>query len=149
MNESELKKHVLERLTDGDSPDDIILEVCNLSDMDWPRAEQFVEAVRAANESDITLSQSPVLVLIALGIFIGGAFSIIYSTTGIVATFEAFRVMTPSPYDLPQGLTFIWYMAAYAPQWFGGVLLGFAMVVGSLKGMQKVWGAAFEKLGKW
>jgi hypothetical protein len=148
MDENELRKRVLERLTNSDDPNDIILEVCDQTDMDWDRAEKFTEAVRAEHESEITLYQSPVLVVIALGIFIGGAASLVYSTMGLVAAFETFRVVSPDLYALPQGIVFISYMISYAPQWIGGVILGLGMVVGSLKGMQKVWEAAFEKLGQ-
>lgn len=148
MDEHRLREHVLERLVDGGNPDEIIFEICNSMDMNWREAEAFVNHIQAENQGHITLQQSPLLVMLALVIFLGGAGLTVYSVSGVVATFETFRVTSSNDlYGLPQGIVFIWYMASYTPELIGSLIFGMGMIVGSLKGMQGVWEAVFEKLG--
>ena len=76
---AELERQIIERLENGENKDDIILDLCENANMNWPQAEAMVEEVRAENQAHIALAQSPLLVSIALIIFIGGAGIIVYS----------------------------------------------------------------------
>ncbi len=112
--------------------------------MNWPEAEALFERINAEKEHHIVLAQSPLLVLIALAIFVGGVGLAVFSTYNITSVFLSY-------YDAKSGslgaLGMILHLFTYGGYlWFLAVL-GIGMIVGSLKGMQDVWSAIFHKLG--
>jgi hypothetical protein len=144
---SELEEKIVERLENGETKNDIILDLCENANMNWTQAEAMVEEVHAENQGHIALAQSPLLVSIALIIFIGGAGLVIYSAYDLFVMYSAFRDMyTPAN---PSGLAagFLWYLFLNGEGLLGMTILGTAMMIGSMRGMANVWTAIFEKLG--
>ncbi len=147
MDEDEPTERVLARLKNGDNPEDILFELCESTDMDWREAKTLVERIRAENKTSITLYQSPLLITLALAIFLGGAGLIVYTTVSIVTLYDAFQVIPPDLILLPQFFSYIWYLTLYAPYLIAFFVLGLGMMLGSAIGMQAVWEAIFAKLG--
>ena len=144
---AELEKQIIERLENGENKNDIILDLCENANMNWPQAEAMVEEVHAENQAHITLAQSPLLVSIALIIFIGGAGIIIYSAYDLFVMYSVFcDLYAPTN---PSGLAagFLWYLFLNGEGLLGMTILGTAMMIGSLRGMENVWTAIFENLG--
>ncbi|MFZ5857872.1 MAG: hypothetical protein ACOYZ6_13665 [Chloroflexota bacterium] len=139
-----IEANLLERLASGESHDDIILDLCENENMTWPEAETLLERVSAEKKHHIVLAQSPLLVLIAFAIFIGGVGLAVYSAYNIASVFLSY-------YDAKSGsvgaLGMVLYLFTYGGYLWFLALLGLGMIIGSLRGMQDVWVAIFHKLG--
>jgi hypothetical protein len=139
-----IEASLIERLADGESREDIILDLCEKENITWPEAKALLERVSTEKEHHIVLAQSPLLVLMALVIFIGGVGLAVYSTYNIAGVFLSY-------YDAKSGgvgaLGLVLYLFAYGDYLWFLAILGIGMIVGSLKGMQDVWAAIFHKLG--
>ena len=137
-----IEERILERLTNADDSNDIIMELCEQRDMNWPEAQAMVEGVEKQKKVQIVLAQSPVLVLIALGTFIGGVVLIGVSVYDIAIVYNTYTSAKS-----PASVGFLFYLFAYGGFFWEIALIGIAMTVGSLRGMQDVWQAIFEKIG--
>ncbi len=133
----ELTSQIIERLTNSENVDDIIMDVCNEEELDWGQAEMLVKRIHAENKNKIVLAQSPLLVLLALGVFLTGVGLIVYDLYQIYLDYAYFS----------EG--FVIYLTLNGEGIVGTFILGVAMVIGSLKGMQAVWEAIFEWMGWW
>ena len=133
----ELTSQIIERLTNSENVDDIIMDVCNEDELDWGQAEMLVKRIHAENKNKIVLAQSPLLVLLALGVFLTGVGLIVYDLYQIYLDYAYFS----------EG--FVIYLTLNGEGIVGTFILGVAMVIGSLKGMQAVWEAIFEWMGWW
>lgn len=129
-----LSQKILADLTSARSMDDIVGEVCEKTDLDWKQAELLVNRLSAENENRITVSQSPLLVPLALFTFISGVVLV------VVAVSQLYRVYSASTETFLFEMLFLG-MNGQAVFW--SFLLGVAMILGSLKGMQSVWSAIF------
>ena len=141
MDSAELEEKILERLENGENTNDIILNLCEQENIAWPETEAMVQRIQAENKTHIVLTQSPVLVLIALATFLGGLGLISVAVYDIVTVYNAY---------VGSGIAsigFLAYLLQYGGFVWGLGLLGLAMIVGSLRGMQDVWTAILEKLG--
>lgn len=143
---NELKQQIITRLEDSENRNDIILDLCESQGLDWKQAEAIVDSIHAEHANNITLTQSPILVLIALAIFIGGTAALFYGAAQLVAMYEFFVEI--SNQNHPQSIGgFLIYLLADGVGYLGLFALGIAMIVGSLRGMSEVWSAIFAKLG--
>ena len=133
----ELTSQIIERLTNSENVDDIIMDVCNEEELDWGQAEMLVKRIHAENKNKIVLAQSPLLVLLALGVFLTGVGLIVYDLYQIYLDYAYFS----------EG--FVIYLTLNGEGIVGTFILGVAMVIGSLKGMQAVWEAIFDWMGWW
>lgn len=141
MDSAELEEKIVERLENSESLDDIILDLCENANMSWSEAETLVQRIQADKKNHIILAQSPLLVLIALATFLGGLSLISVAVYDIVTVYNAY---------VGSGIAsigFLAYLLQYGGFVWGLGLLGLAMIVGSLRGMQDVWTAIFEKFG--
>jgi hypothetical protein len=131
----ELTDKILHELAGARNMDDIVMEVCEKTGLDWEDAEAYVNNLSTENENRITLAQSPLLVLLALGIFLVGV--------GIVLNelYQAYQTYLSGS----QG--FVLYVFVNGIGIFWNLVLGSAIIMGSLKGMENVWRAIFERLG--
>jgi hypothetical protein len=139
---SSIEERILQRLTDAEDRENIILDLCETENLNWSEARSMVAAVEARKKNQIVLAQSPVLVMIALGIFIGGLVLLVYAVYNIAIAYETYASTLS-----PASVGFLLYLLTYGGFLLEFVILGFAMVVGSLTGMQDVWRAVFEKIG--
>ncbi len=147
MEDGKLEALIIERLKNGDNLNDILVELCESANMDWRQAQDLVERIRAENNTNITMYQSPLLILIALAIFLGGVGLIVYTAASLVTMYEFFMAPPPQPNTLLPETGFITYVAVSASQLFFYIFLGMGMILGSAKGMAPVWTAVFEKIG--
>jgi hypothetical protein len=143
----QVERQILARLKNGDERNDIILALCEAHNLGWKEAEELVDSVHAENAEGITLYQSPLLVLLALGIFLGGAGLIAYSLFHAVSVYEAIRSAgneTPGIGGIVG--QFMYFLVITSTEYFGMLILGAGMIVGSLRGMQDIWSALFARL---
>ena len=125
LDSPKFKQHVLERLKNHDEMNDIIIEICESANVPREEARAFAEDLYEENKTDIVLYQSPVWTVIALATFIAGA-ALLYASVG--AIYDDWRYVL--------SLDMIWR-----------TILGLAMILGSLKGMEDVWLAILKKIG--
>lgn len=148
----EIERQIITRLENGDDRDDIILDICESRNIDWKNAEALVDSIHAEHADNITLSQSPLLILLALAIFLGGVGLILY------AVYDAFSVYQASDWGQSQrpdigqfewkaGYGFLIYLVITGGNYFGMLVLGIGMIIGSLRGMQDVWSVIYAQLG--
>jgi hypothetical protein len=131
-----LSQKILEDLTDARNMDDIVREVCEKTDLDWTRASSLVNRLAAENSDRIILSQSPLLVPLALFTFLSGAMLVIYDL------YQFYQVYSADSKTFLFELLFLGMNGSWI---FWSFLLGIAMIFGSLKGMEDVWEAIFER----
>lgn len=141
------ERQILARLKNGDERNDIILALCEAHDLDWKEAEELVDSVHTENADGITLHQSPLLVLLALGIFLGGVGLIVYSLIQAISMYETAR---STGNELPGiwGVAgqFLYFLIITSTDYLGMLIVGAGMIVGSLRGMQDIWSALFARL---
>jgi hypothetical protein len=141
MDQDALREVILDRTVAGDDQDDIIFDICEQTGMHWDTIESLVQRVVEEEQSQITLRQSPLLVLLALATFLGGWISL-----GVAAV---------KSYDFISGVLFtrnafvtsvgvVVYLVEYLPYLAGWITVGVGMILGSLLGMQKIWEAIFD-----
>ena len=143
--DAELEREIVRKLKSGEDKDDLILLVCERAGINWNEAEALVNDIESTHQHSITLAQSPLLVGLALGTFLSGVVLMGY------AGYEAYTVLSSlaqaDPTDLGTITGSATYLYFYGAEMGGLLLLGVAMIVGSLKGMRSVWEAIFAKLG--
>jgi hypothetical protein len=135
----EVTEKILEDLTNARNMDDIVADVCEKADLDWEQAEFFVNRLSAENESRIILTQSPILVLLALFTFLTGVGLVFYALYQFYMVYSA---------DTKTFLFQMLFLGMNGQSVFWSLLLGVAMIFGSLKGMESIWAAIFERWGR-
>jgi hypothetical protein len=143
--DADIEREIVERLEASEDKDDIIFDLCNRLNLGWKEVEAAVEHVHATNADDITLSQSPLLVALALVTFIGGVGLTGFSTYNLIGAYETFVVLQGNQAGAVGG--FLVYLLGYGGAIFWELIFGAGMIVGSLTGMRDVWVAVFAKLG--
>jgi hypothetical protein len=129
---------ILKDLTSARNMDDIVAEVCEKTNLDWEQAESLVSHLSTENDDRITLSQSPVLVLLALFTFVSGVALLIFVVSQLYQVYSASTE------------TFLFemvFMGMNGQILFWSFLFGVAMILGSLKGMARIWEAILERWG--
>ena len=143
IDENKIEEQIVERLTNSEDKNDIILDLCEDADMSWAEAESTLERIETENKTLIVLSQSPLLVAIALTTFVGGVILVSATIYDLIVSYNTY---ISESLDNPH----IGYLSMLflSGGWFlERILLGLFMIVGSLRGMQDVWQAIFERLG--
>lgn len=79
MDRSEVKQHIVRRITRGVSRDTIIREVCGRTGMDWRQAEAFIEEVESEETQAIARGNLPLMMGVGIVIMIGGFLLTAYS----------------------------------------------------------------------
>lgn len=125
----------------------VVEEICLLQNLSWSQAEELVEHALAYHDADIARMQTPILIPLALALFVGGAALAAWQLLGMTAVLSALASPPAGDfwdvYNLSFGLfdvlTNFWGMlAAFAT--------GLAMMLGSYIGMKEVWGAWLDAL---
>ena len=145
----ELKLKVIEQLEDAVDEDDIILSISEQTGLSWPETQEAVERIRMENANKIALAQSPLLIALALVIFLAGLAICAYPFYRIYSVYELYvsgMAIDPS-IDLPLKAVVIFYLTSDGPGFLGEIILGLGMMIGSLKGMTKVWEEVFTWMG--
>jgi hypothetical protein len=131
----EFKPYILNHLKRNRSINDIVLHVCEQSGASWQSVHEYVIAISEENSNDIVLGQSPVLVGLALATYLAGTGMILVVTYGLYGVYEN------NPQDVP------YFLKKELRHNIRFTIAGVLMIVGSLKGMQKVWESIFNKFG--
>ena len=143
IDENKIEEQIVERLTNSEDKNDIILDLCEDADMSWSEAESTLERIETENKTLIVLSQSPLLVAIALTTFVGGVILVSATIYDLIVSYNTY--ISESLDNPPIGYLSMLFLSG---GWFlERILLGLFMIVGSLRGMQDVWQAIFERLG--
>lgn len=147
IDDPKIEAIIMERLERSEDKNDIILDLCNGLNVGWPEAEALVERIAAQNADHIVLTQSPILVLMALAIFTSGAGLIVYSVYDAAAVYGFFNATYSDANGARAFGAFLVYLLINTQGTLWMAMIGVAMILGSLRGMQDVWMAIFNKLG--
>ena len=141
VDNNEIKVQIIERPKNSKDKNDIILGLCEDADMNWSEAEETLERIEVGNKTHIVLSQSPLLIAIALATFVGGVVLVSATIYDLIVSYNTYiSELLDSPHIGYLSMLFLsggWFLER--------ILLGQFMIVGSLRGMQDVWQAIFEK----
>jgi len=135
MDTPDLTNYIVDRLSGAANPEDIILDICDKTELSWPEAEALVIQVQAEHEQEVTKRQSPLLALVALSIFVGGVGLLAYSIYMLFLATSAYTSTAFNPWVLPDILNFVFNYAAFT---LSLILFAIGMILGSLLGMRQV-----------
>ncbi len=127
MNEDEIQPYIVKQLALGRDRNDVIMEVCKQQSLDWAQAESLVHEVETFDEDSIIKRQSPIVVLLALAVILGG---FVLVTASGVALWDFIGMSSPQ-------------RVAYALNLYEVVvifIIGIAMITGGVIGLRKVIG---------
>jgi hypothetical protein len=163
MDNDELTAYIVHHLSEGDDPEDIILEVCQKTGYSWSEAEELVRLVREKNEVKIAKEQLPLLTGVAFFTFAAGLVLTGYGVYAIVTSMAANKgdwgprditsyimpmiekgtdpVSALRPAIYPYFNLFLNFMVSPVSAIFFGIL----MILGSLIGMREVWSSIFYR----
>lgn len=141
MAETELERIIVTRLGNNADRNDLILELCESRGLTWPEAEAIVQRVEADYQHQIAGRQFPLLFLIALLIFLGGLALVIYDVYVLImilsidirAIFNGLDTVTHPRLIFNIGVSPL-----------TGIIIGTAMMLGSLVGMRRAWTPLIE-----
>ena len=131
----EFKPYILNQLKRNRNTDDIILHVCEKTGVSWQSVHEYVTTLSKEHSDDIVLGQSPLLVGLALATFLAGTGMVLVVAYGLYGVYEN------NPQDVP------YFLKEELRRNIRFTIAGVLMIVGSLKGMQKVWESIFNKFG--
>jgi len=143
MEQTDLHTFIIDRLAGAVNPDDIVMELCEKHGLNWPEAEALVLEIQSEHENAITRRQSPLLTIIALGLFLGGLALVGFSAYSLIEMVQSYSQANMFYTDMPGALLFIF---EYGSGSLGMMGVGAAIVVGSLVGMRRVWVAILENV---
>ncbi len=67
----ELKEWIVNQLSSGRDPDDLILSICEVTGKPWKEAAALVQATQEHRSDEIVRRQSPILTVMAFSTFLG------------------------------------------------------------------------------
>lgn len=74
MSDQDLTDYIIEQLGNHVSRNDLIFDICKRTGLPWSQVNDLITQVEQKDQKKIVLKQSPLLLIVALGIFLGGAF---------------------------------------------------------------------------
>jgi hypothetical protein len=128
MQKEEITAFVVDGLGKHHSRDEIIRRLCERTGMMWPDVEKLVRQIEADHGQDIRARQSPLLIALSVGIFIGGVLLILYC---------ALYFINLSRFDTipnPRGIVYA----------IGALFTGITMIAGSIFGLRQTIKELFE-----
>lgn len=143
MDDPELVRHIVNRLVNAASLNDLIMEICETRGLSWSEAEALVRRVEVEQEHSIAGRQFPLLFVIALIIFGGGLAMVIYDSYVFISMLETDLSTAFNSLDIVTHLRLIFDIGV-AP--IMGIVIGAAMMLGSLVGMRRAWTPLLEHL---
>lgn len=75
MDDAVLTEYIIQQLGKHVSRDNLIYDICQRTGRDWNNVNNLVAAVEQTHSTKIARKQSPILLIIALGILIAGIWS--------------------------------------------------------------------------
>jgi hypothetical protein len=143
MDDPALEQHIVKRLANTASLNDIILELCEKHGMTWTDAETLVDRIQAEHAHIIAGKRFPLLFVLALGIFLGGLALVIYNAYAITSLVGLDPRDTFASMDMMTHLGLVFEIAAGPIM---GIITGAAMMLGSMVGMRSAWTPLLDRL---
>jgi hypothetical protein len=151
MDNGQVSAYIINALSKGEDPDDIVLALCEKNNLAWQEAENLVKNVQVEQQQVIAKKQFPLLFFLALAIFIGGT---VVAGYGCLIIYSEIKLIQPglkniqlviNDMDVFTSLYYGLRMILSA----GGVpismiIFGLGMILGSLIGMRKAWSDILE-----
>jgi len=81
MQEEEITNYIVKELEEFRNPKDIILAVCEKTNMPWAKAQALVRQVQLSHRQEISRRQSPILIGSSIASFILG---LVFIVAGLV-----------------------------------------------------------------
>ncbi len=136
MNDEQIHDWILDQLSNGRRKDDIVKELAEKTGRHWGDLEQLVLQVSHEKAITIRRRQSPWVAGLALVTFLGGVGLLAVTGFIIYKVVEFYRTTQPEVFSMIN-IFFLVFNEAPTAIWLGS--LGLAMMLGSMRGMQKVW----------
>ncbi len=125
----ELTEYVVSQLSRSTPLRNIILEVCDRSNMEWKEAEVFVQQVSEAQRKEIGRRQFPFMAGLSVLITLGGIGIVLFECWGLYLSWPAIPLNTPET----TSLIGVWLVGN--ARLFYGVIIGLAMIAGGGLGL--------------
>ncbi|MCL5097369.1 MAG: hypothetical protein M1608_07555 [Candidatus Omnitrophica bacterium] len=125
MNEAEAHAFVVDELSKHRNRNDILVALCNELGLYWNQAEQFVRDVESQQGQTIARRQSPLLIILGLGVILGG---LGLTTYGVWYFWDLMQLNTMEQILSSESI----YITA------GSMGSGLAMIVGGIIGFRKI-----------
>lgn len=138
--DTELVSFIVTQLSKGTNPNDIVLELCRRSGMDWSEAKALVEQVREEQGRQIARRQSPLLGLLALATLLAGLFIAFRALYALASRIDLYLQVYPEPLNV---FSLLLYLVRNAPGLVAAIVLGAAMVAGSATGVRRLMESLF------
>ncbi len=146
METDEQTTYIIHHLSEGDAPQDLVFDLCQKYNLSWPEAEKLVQRVQTESVGEITRKQFPLMIALALVIFIAGLGLLGYSIYLIGLPLIEGSLANGTPMD---AANFSLYVLEVIVGSRGMVLVAFVggigMVLGSLLGMRDIWSTLLNK----
>ncbi len=134
MAQQEQIQYIVDKLSKGNKPSDIVYALCEKHGISWADAETLVKTVSTTHGSHIARKQMPLMFGIALITFLGGLALCGYSLNSLITILQA-------PGDEILRLLFISIQTNFLLSPISTLVYGIAMILGSLLGMRDTWTA--------
>ncbi len=139
MDATETEAWIVEQLADGASPEDVVLRLTQKNGLYWPDAEALARSVALQNADKIERKQAPLLVALAMFLFLSGIGAILFGLSPLLMIFTGERAMPLNTATL--AMLFV----QAGPESFWLMMTGAGMVFGSLIGMRRVWSSFLNR----
>jgi len=144
MNEETVTQRIVDTLGNSGNINDLLLEICETTGMNWADAEALVARVREEKANSVAKRQFPLLAVIALGIFVGGLAVTGYGIAGLVSILSYIQAAIQSSGQsdiaaVQQMLVTFNVIITTGTTPFSLILFGATMLLGSLVGMKNAW----------
>ena len=123
MNDQALTDYIIDQLGHHVSHNDLIFDICQRTGLAWNQVSDLVTQAERQAQKKIALKQSPLLLIVALGILIGGVF---LACGALMYFLELARagMFALDPFSLRRDVLAVIRL-----------FTGFAMIIGSLIGV--------------
>jgi hypothetical protein len=128
MDRKQTRRFVIEELGKHVNRDDVLAVVSRALDIDWQQAEDLVREVEQSNAREIAIRQSPILIVIGVGVIAGG---LALTTYGVWYFIDLLQM------NSMQQILYSQFIADIA----GSMVLGLGMITGGIIGFRKVFSA--------
>ena len=81
MNQEEITTFIIKELAKSRNPKDVVLSVCEKTNMPWPEAEKLVRHVQLNHGKQVATRKSPLLIIFSVALLIIGAGAIFFGIT--------------------------------------------------------------------
>lgn len=121
FTDAELTEYVVSRLGKYADRQDLVFELCQATGLDWRQAEAFVQQVQDRQRTRIARRQSPILIIIGIGILLGGVALTFVSARSLILLYQTEPIYAVDPrrsYEI-----------------LGALVTGIGMIAGALLGL--------------